>query len=172
MKKLIILSFLAISTSLCAQFIPGDAVRAKNSERSKQFAMASEGKKIGSGVCWEFVFEALKQSRPKDYEYVFDHREKFEVDSYDAMPGDVVIFMDVIRTKGSAIKGHVGILMGWVDENTFVYADQNHSFEGDNMIPAIASDGNEYDVAEKSKVGGHGFDLTDVKSGTVKFYRF
>jgi len=173
MKKLIILLFITISTLLHAQFVPGDAVRIENSKKNMGFVVENQGARIGSGVCWELAFEVIKQGHPKNYEYVFDNREKFEIKETDkVIPGDIVVFLKVDRENRSFISGHVGVVSSWIEDGKFLYADQNHSFEGVKMIETYASDGNQYSVVEDSKIGAWRFDLNSVKSGSVKFYRF
>ena len=139
---------------------------------NEQFCLDNAGKTIGSGVCWELAIEAIKQGHPKDYYFVYDNRDKFEIkDLSKVIPGDIVILMNMLGS-GSETDGHVGVVMVPVIDSVFCYADQNRGDDGEPIKKVMASDGHEYEVFEGSKVAGRRFFLRDVKKGTVKFYRF
>ena len=174
MKLLTFISFLIIPSLLNAQFVQGDLVRKQNSARNLQFTFDNAGEMVGQGMCFEFVYEAVKLSHPKDYKIVLSNIEKFRIkDSTKVISGDVVLFKNIVYNSyvNDTIIGHIGIVLDNLMPDGFTFAGQNHG-EKNGEKRKVVYRGNTYNAYIDSEVKEQYFDYESMKSGTITFYRF
>ncbi len=167
-----IFSILVSWTIVSAQLvIPSDSQRVENSKYNYRYALVSKGKKVGSGLCRDFVYAAIKRNHKNDLKDVLVNAKYFEIkDRSKIMNGDVVTFKNVIY-RNDTIKYHIGIVV-CVNERGFFYAHQNAGDVGDKTVKVIDENGKECNVFKGSKVESAYFEYSDKRSGMVQFFRF
>lgn len=173
MRIYIIIFILFIAEFSCAQFVQGDWVRKENSRKAADFARQNIGNKIGNGICYEFVEEAVKRNRPKDYNFIlYKNSDPFLIkDRKNVIPGDVVVFENVVIVyRRDTISNHTGIVLQ-MDSDGFAFLHQNTFHAGDE-VKKIYIDGHEYNVSDSSSVEIEYFSYESIVSGKLLFYRY
>ncbi len=114
------------------------------------FAVAHKKQQVGNGQCWTLAAEALKHAGAKPpHHYDFGK----EIPPKDALPGDIIQFERAeFKTAHTHLTAHHHTaIVESADGKKFTMLSQNH---GGNLT-----------------VGTQKFNLEDLKSGTVKFFR-
>lgn len=174
MRKLYFL-FILFYSHCHAQYVQGDLIRKEHSKKNVEFVIDNFGKRVGKGICYELAYEAIKQGHPKDFEMVVTHASRYKIsESKDVIPGDIVIFKNVVYDNSGTIDTinyHIGIVMEMTSAG-FYFAEQNCGDRNDSTITAIGNKGRTYEVFTGSKVEETFFEFDNVLSGTVAFFRF
>ena len=141
-----------------------------------QFVYDNHGKKVGQGICAELVAEAVNHKNGNNNFYaLFNDRDSLairEVCFQEALPGDIICFVDVAFKDQEYIRGaHMGILTDILGDSA-VYANQNAVYEDNLKFKTIKRGGEKMEVLKKSKVVYYPFDIREAISGQVLIYRF
>lgn len=172
MRLISTILFVFLSLLLSAQVVvPCDSQRVENSKRNYHFALMNKGKKVGVGLCREFVYKAIKRNHKDDFVEVLKNAGCFEIkDKAKVIKGDIVTFKNV-KYRDDVIDYHIGIIID-TNESGFFYAHQNAGDDGDETAKIIDENGKECNVFVNSKVEAGYFEYKDQRCGMVQFFRF
>lgn len=170
MSKLLLIPALLISSLLMGQ-IPTSA----GENPIVEYALAHEGDKVGTGLCFDLVRKACEKENRRWYKQVWcDDKElkKYSVKSPE--PGDVIQFRYAKLEKNGrshTIARHVGIVIEVVNDSTLVYAEQNVIRKGD-QVKTIKYEGETVRVSKNSVVILSEINPLSLIKGKINYYRF
>lgn len=137
------------------------------------FATSHMGKKVGTGLCMEFVEQAenTKYKNWNDDYYLHpDSMRAHQVVPDSVKSGDLIIFDNIVFSDSSKIESHIGIICRkW--GNNISYVSQNIGSHKD-IENKIIYHGQEMTVFKKSKVKWALFDINNIISGDIYFFHF
>ena len=168
-------TILLIPALLISSLLFGQIPTSTGENPIAEYALAHEGDKVGTGLCFDLVRKACEKENRKWYKKVWcDDKELRKHLVKSPEPGDVIQFRYVKLEKNGkdhTISRHVGIVVEVINDSTLVYAEQNVIMKGD-PTKIIKYEGQTVRISKNSVVILSEINPLSLTKGKINYYRF